>query len=203
METAMEWCRHHRLCRGLLRRLMADSEDAARVLTGLLNATNSPLEALQNRTGAVSKREDVTEAASLDSQQYMAFAIASIVVFGVCGNLLSIFLFSRPHMRSSSVSSFLLVQRRQVNVLLCCLGTIDLSLLLFSVPVFVVPGLALWFVPVPFSFRETLKLGDLDAEAPASHGRWLWAKRVSPSARIHKVLEGHCPFPVTLQSIQR
>ncbi|VDP20953.1 unnamed protein product [Heligmosomoides polygyrus] len=41
----------------------------------------------------------------MDSQQWMACAILSLVIIGCFGNLLSLLLFSRPHMRCSSVSA--------------------------------------------------------------------------------------------------
>ncbi|MFH4980728.1 hypothetical protein AB6A40_007437 [Gnathostoma spinigerum] len=69
----------------------------------------------------------------MESQQLMASAILGIVLFGVFGNIISFYLFSRPHMRASSV-----------NILLCALASVDLSLLLLSIPVFVIPGLNLW-----------------------------------------------------------
>ncbi|EYC04877.1 hypothetical protein Y032_0085g1842 [Ancylostoma ceylanicum] len=69
----------------------------------------------------------------MDSQQWMACAILSLVIIGCFGNALSFLLFSRPHMRCSSV-----------NVLLCALSFIDFSLLLLSIPTFVIPNLDLW-----------------------------------------------------------
>ncbi|XGW06217.1 hypothetical protein V3C99_016491 [Haemonchus contortus] len=69
----------------------------------------------------------------MDSQQWMACAILSLVIIGCFGNSLSLLLFSRPHMRCSSV-----------NVLLCALSFIDLSLLLLSIPTFVITNLDLW-----------------------------------------------------------
>ncbi|VDM47068.1 unnamed protein product [Toxocara canis] len=69
----------------------------------------------------------------MDSQHLMATAILLIVCMGVLGNLVSLFMFSRPHMRTSSV-----------NVLLSALSAVDLALLLLSIPVFVVPGLDPW-----------------------------------------------------------
>lgn len=69
----------------------------------------------------------------MDSQQWMACAILSLVIIGCFGNLLSLLLFSRPHMRCSSV-----------NVLLCALSFIDLSLLILSIPTFVITNLDLW-----------------------------------------------------------
>ncbi|VDL74679.1 unnamed protein product [Nippostrongylus brasiliensis] len=69
----------------------------------------------------------------MDSQQWMACAILSLVIVGCFGNSLSLLLFSRPHMRCFSV-----------NVLLCALSFIDLSLLLLSIPTFVITNLDLW-----------------------------------------------------------
>ncbi|CAB3399080.1 unnamed protein product [Caenorhabditis bovis] len=69
----------------------------------------------------------------MDSQQWMACAILIIVLVGIFGNILSFILFSRPHMRSSSV-----------NVLLCALSFFDFSLLLLSIPIFVIPNIDLW-----------------------------------------------------------
>uniref|UniRef100_A0A915C2H8 G-protein coupled receptors family 1 profile domain-containing protein n=1 Tax=Parascaris univalens TaxID=6257 RepID=A0A915C2H8_PARUN len=69
----------------------------------------------------------------MDSQHLMASAILLIVCIGVLGNLVSLFMFSRPHMRTASV-----------NVLLSALSAVDLGLLLLSIPVFVVPGLDPW-----------------------------------------------------------
>ncbi|KJH44804.1 7 transmembrane receptor [Dictyocaulus viviparus] len=69
----------------------------------------------------------------MDSQQWMACAIFMLVVIGCFGNALSFLLFSRPHMKCSSV-----------NVLLCALSFIDFSLLLLSIPTFVIPNLDLW-----------------------------------------------------------
>uniref|UniRef100_A0A0M3IJQ1 G_PROTEIN_RECEP_F1_2 domain-containing protein n=1 Tax=Ascaris lumbricoides TaxID=6252 RepID=A0A0M3IJQ1_ASCLU len=66
----------------------------------------------------------------MDSQHLMASAILLIVCIGVLGNLVSLFMFSRPHMRTASV-----------NVLLSALSAVDLGLLVLSIPVFVVPGL--------------------------------------------------------------
>ncbi|CAI5451937.1 unnamed protein product [Caenorhabditis angaria] len=66
----------------------------------------------------------------MESQQWMACAILAIVFIGIFGNILSFVLFSRPHMRSSSV-----------NVLLCALSFFDCSLLIFSIPIFVVPNI--------------------------------------------------------------
>ncbi|KIH67808.1 hypothetical protein ANCDUO_01863 [Ancylostoma duodenale] len=71
----------------------------------------------------------------MDSQQWMACAILSLVIIGCFGNALSFLLFSRPHMRCSSV-----------NVLLCALSFIDFSLLLLSIPTFVIPNLDLCIV---------------------------------------------------------
>ncbi|KAJ1366745.1 hypothetical protein KIN20_027498 [Parelaphostrongylus tenuis] len=69
----------------------------------------------------------------MDSQQWMACAILLLVIIGSFGNALSFVLFSRPHMKCSSV-----------NVLLCALSFIDFSLLLLSIPTFVIPNLDLW-----------------------------------------------------------
>nr|pir hypothetical protein T19F4.1 - Caenorhabditis elegans [Caenorhabditis elegans] len=69
----------------------------------------------------------------MESQQLMACAILVIVLVGIFGNSLSFILFSRPHMRSSSV-----------NVLLCALSFFDFSLLTLSIPIFVIPNLDLW-----------------------------------------------------------
>ncbi|CAO4380198.1 Protein CBR-FRPR-18 [Caenorhabditis briggsae] len=69
----------------------------------------------------------------MESQQLMACAILVIVLVGIFGNTLSFILFSRPHMRSSSV-----------NVLLCALSFFDFSLLTLSIPIFVIPNLDLW-----------------------------------------------------------
>ncbi|CAD6190051.1 unnamed protein product [Caenorhabditis auriculariae] len=69
----------------------------------------------------------------MDSQQWMACAILALVIIGCFGNTLSLILFSRPHMRSSSV-----------NVLLCALSFVDLTLLLLSIPTFVISNLDLW-----------------------------------------------------------
>ncbi|KAK6024242.1 hypothetical protein OSTOST_09952, partial [Ostertagia ostertagi] len=41
----------------------------------------------------------------MDSQQWMACAILSLVIIGCFGNSLSLLLFSRPHMRSSQQSA--------------------------------------------------------------------------------------------------
>lgn len=65
----------------------------------------------------------------------MALAILAIVVVGVFGNTLSLLMFTHPRMRKVSV-----------NVLLGALSAVDLALLLFSVPVFVIPGLEPWCV---------------------------------------------------------
>ncbi|CAJ0588612.1 unnamed protein product [Cylicocyclus nassatus] len=69
----------------------------------------------------------------MDSQQWMACVILSLAIIGCFGNALSFILFSRPHMRCSSV-----------NILLCALSFIDFSLLLLCIPTFVIPNLDLW-----------------------------------------------------------
>jgi hypothetical protein len=70
----------------------------------------------------------------MNSQEVLASAILLIVLFGTLGNAMSLILFSRPNMRSYSV-----------NVLLCALAFVDLCLLLFAIPVFVLPNLSfLW-----------------------------------------------------------
>uniref|UniRef100_A0A0K0CX04 G_PROTEIN_RECEP_F1_2 domain-containing protein n=1 Tax=Angiostrongylus cantonensis TaxID=6313 RepID=A0A0K0CX04_ANGCA len=75
----------------------------------------------------------------MDSQQWMACSILLLVIIGSFGNALSFLLFSRPHMKCSSV-----------NVLLCALSFIDFSLLLLSIPTFVIPNLDLWLSAVTF-----------------------------------------------------
>lgn len=66
----------------------------------------------------------------MDVQHLLASATLMIIVIGCLGNLLSLTLFLR---HSTSV-----------NVLLSVLAFVDLCLLLFSVPVFVVPNLDIW-----------------------------------------------------------
>ncbi|KAI6213283.1 FMRFamide receptor [Aphelenchoides besseyi] len=65
-----------------------------------------------------------------NAQQYLASASLCIVVIGILGNLLSLALFLR---HSSSV-----------NVLLSALSICDAGLLLCSIPVFILPNLAIW-----------------------------------------------------------
>ncbi|VDN58907.1 unnamed protein product [Dracunculus medinensis] len=69
----------------------------------------------------------------MDSQNLLAFIILAIVITGIFGNFISIIIFSRAHMRALPV-----------NILLCALSTVDLALLLLSIPVFVIPGLEPW-----------------------------------------------------------
>ncbi|TKR87099.1 hypothetical protein L596_011559 [Steinernema carpocapsae] len=69
----------------------------------------------------------------MDSQQLMACATFGIALIGVAGNAVSFYMFSRPSMRCSSV-----------NVLLSALSLVDLSLLILSIPVFVLPVLDVW-----------------------------------------------------------
>ncbi|CAJ0939747.1 unnamed protein product, partial [Mesorhabditis belari] len=69
----------------------------------------------------------------MDSQQLMATAILVIVIIGCLGNILSFTLFSRPHMRASSV-----------NVLLCALSFVDFTMLFLMIPCFVLPGFSIW-----------------------------------------------------------
>ncbi|KAH7715752.1 Protein FRPR-18 b [Aphelenchoides avenae] len=65
-----------------------------------------------------------------DSQQYLACATLAIIILGCAGNILSLYMFLR---HSSSV-----------NTLLAALSFVDLCLLLFAVPVFVLPSLDIW-----------------------------------------------------------
>ncbi|KAI6190188.1 FMRFamide receptor [Aphelenchoides bicaudatus] len=66
----------------------------------------------------------------MDVQHLLASATLFIISIGILGNLLSLTLFLR---HSSSV-----------NVLLSALAFVDLCLLLFAIPVFVVPNLDIW-----------------------------------------------------------
>ncbi|CAI4223059.1 unnamed protein product [Auanema sp. JU1783] len=68
----------------------------------------------------------------LSTQRSMAVASLFLVLIGCFGNALSFLLFSRPHMRTSSV-----------NVLLCALSFLDFFLLLLSIPTFVIPNLGM------------------------------------------------------------
>lgn len=43
----------------------------------------------------------------MESQEWMSLAILAIVLLGCSGNIVSFTIFSRPHMRSSSVSYFI------------------------------------------------------------------------------------------------
>lgn len=68
----------------------------------------------------------------MESDLILAYVILTAVVFGCVGNLLSLFIFTRPCMTSS------------VNVLLAGLSAIDLVLLVLVVPVFVLPPMPIW-----------------------------------------------------------
>jgi hypothetical protein len=63
-------------------------------------------------------------------QYYLASATLTIIVIGCLGNLLSLTIFLR---HASSV-----------NVLLSALSLVDLCLLLFAIPVFVMQNLEIW-----------------------------------------------------------
>uniref|UniRef100_A0A914WQR1 G-protein coupled receptors family 1 profile domain-containing protein n=1 Tax=Plectus sambesii TaxID=2011161 RepID=A0A914WQR1_9BILA len=68
----------------------------------------------------------------MQSDLILAYVMLMTAVFGCVGNLLSLFIFTRPSMTSS------------VNVLLAGLSAIDLVLLVLVVPVFVLPSLPIW-----------------------------------------------------------
>ncbi|CAD6197199.1 unnamed protein product [Caenorhabditis auriculariae] len=64
---------------------------------------------------------------------WLAWVFVVVIVVGCLGNLLSLYVFSRPHMRTASISVFL-----------CALSFVDLVLLILAVPTFVAPYEQFW-----------------------------------------------------------
>lgn len=94
-------------------------------------------------------------------QHLLASCTLAIIVFGCFGNVLSVMVFLKVWNGWSGIDvdvlaihslvrsppnhfQFSLQRRSSINILLSALSLIDLCLLLFAVPVFVLPNLQCW-----------------------------------------------------------